>query len=220
VFALETPPARLKRDSLERPPERDKGIWSTAATPTCKDRCRARAGIYGCAPQLFHPVGLAMTRAPGRSPSPSAHAQPPPQDRKSSRTPYAALFRSAEALRAENLFLRRLLALYIERGLPPHRVDDQQRLSVDWIPARSRPRAKKNERPFTRPHCTRVWITVGPFPAALASDVHRARAAAQPSLDLAQVDLRLRLLILEGRGATQLVRLEKLVRLTPSVAGG
>jgi hypothetical protein len=133
---------------------------------------------------------------------------------------YAALFRSAEALRAENLFLRRLLALYIERGLPPHRVDDQQRLSVDWIPARSRPRAKKNERPFTRPHCTRVWITVGPFPAALASDVHRARAAAQPSLDLAQVDLRLRLLILEGRGATQLVRLEKLVRLTPSVAGG
>jgi hypothetical protein len=30
------------------------------------------------------------------------------------------LFRSAEALRTENLFLRRQLALYIERGVQPH----------------------------------------------------------------------------------------------------
>ena len=34
-----------------------------------------------------------------------------------------AAFRSAKALRAENRFLRRQLALYIERGSPPHRVD-------------------------------------------------------------------------------------------------
>ena len=33
------------------------------------------------------------------------------------------LFRPAEVLRAENLFLRRQLALYIERGVQPHRVD-------------------------------------------------------------------------------------------------
>jgi hypothetical protein len=38
------------------------------------------------------------------------------------------LFRSAEALRAENLFfLRRHLALYIERGVRPHRVDAAMR---------------------------------------------------------------------------------------------
>ena len=34
------------------------------------------------------------------------------------------LVRSAEAQQAENLFLRRQLALYIERGVPPRRVDD------------------------------------------------------------------------------------------------
>lgn len=32
------------------------------------------------------------------------------------------LFRSAEVLRAENLFLRRQLALYVERGVRPHRI--------------------------------------------------------------------------------------------------
>ena len=40
------------------------------------------------------------------------------------------LFRSAEALRAENLFLRRQLALYIERGVQPHRVDAATRVSL------------------------------------------------------------------------------------------
>lgn len=40
------------------------------------------------------------------------------------------LFRSAEALRAENLFLRRQLALYIERGVRPHRVDAATRVSL------------------------------------------------------------------------------------------
>jgi hypothetical protein len=33
------------------------------------------------------------------------------------------LFRSTEAVQAENLFLRRQLALYIERGVRPRRVD-------------------------------------------------------------------------------------------------
>ena len=40
------------------------------------------------------------------------------------------LFRSAEALRAENLFLRRQLALYIERGVRPRRIDAATRVSL------------------------------------------------------------------------------------------
>jgi hypothetical protein len=36
----------------------------------------------------------------------------------------------AEALRAENLFLRRQLALYIERGGRPQRVDAATRISL------------------------------------------------------------------------------------------
>jgi putative transposase len=40
------------------------------------------------------------------------------------------LFRSPEALRAENLFLRRQLALYIERGVQPQRVDAATRVSL------------------------------------------------------------------------------------------
>ena len=40
------------------------------------------------------------------------------------------LFRSSEALRAENLFLRRQLALYVERGVQPHRVDAATRVSL------------------------------------------------------------------------------------------
>jgi hypothetical protein len=40
------------------------------------------------------------------------------------------LFWSAEALRTENLFLRRQLALYIERGVQPHRVDAATRVSL------------------------------------------------------------------------------------------
>jgi hypothetical protein len=40
------------------------------------------------------------------------------------------LFRSAQALRAGNLFLRRQLALYIERGVPPHRVDAATRVRL------------------------------------------------------------------------------------------
>jgi hypothetical protein len=41
-----------------------------------------------------------------------------------------ALFRSAQALRTENLFLRRQLALYIERGIPPRRLDAATRVSL------------------------------------------------------------------------------------------
>jgi putative transposase len=40
------------------------------------------------------------------------------------------LFRSAEALRTENLFLRRQLALYIERGIAPRRIDAATRVSL------------------------------------------------------------------------------------------
>jgi putative transposase len=40
------------------------------------------------------------------------------------------LFRSAEALRTENLFLRQQLALYIERGVRPHRIEAATRISL------------------------------------------------------------------------------------------
>jgi putative transposase len=40
------------------------------------------------------------------------------------------LFRSTETIRAENLFLRRQLALYIERGVRPRRVDAASRVSL------------------------------------------------------------------------------------------
>ena len=40
------------------------------------------------------------------------------------------LLRSSEAVRAENLFLRRQLALFIERGVQPRRVDAATRVSL------------------------------------------------------------------------------------------
>jgi putative transposase len=40
------------------------------------------------------------------------------------------LFRSTGSVRAENLFLRRQLALYIERGVQPHRLDAATRVSL------------------------------------------------------------------------------------------
>ena len=40
------------------------------------------------------------------------------------------LLRSTEAVRAENLFLRRQLALFIERGVRPRRVDAATRVSL------------------------------------------------------------------------------------------
>jgi hypothetical protein len=40
------------------------------------------------------------------------------------------LFRSAEALRAENLLLLHQLALYIERGIQPRRIDTATRVSL------------------------------------------------------------------------------------------
>src|SRR5580765_1054362 len=46
------------------------------------------------------------------------------------------LFRSAETLRAENLFLRRQLALHIERGVRPHRIDAATRVSLALLARR------------------------------------------------------------------------------------
>ena len=40
------------------------------------------------------------------------------------------LFRSTESVQAENLFLRSQLALYIERGVQPRRVDAATRVSL------------------------------------------------------------------------------------------
>ena len=42
----------------------------------------------------------------------------------------ALLFRSTESLQTENLFLRRQLALFIERGVQPRRVDAATRVSL------------------------------------------------------------------------------------------
>ena len=43
------------------------------------------------------------------------------------------LFRSAEVLQTENLFLRRQLALYIERGVQPRRIDAATRVSLTLL---------------------------------------------------------------------------------------
>jgi putative transposase len=42
-------------------------------------------------------------------------------------------FRSSRAIRAENLFLRRQLALYIERGVKPRRIDPATRLALTLL---------------------------------------------------------------------------------------
>jgi putative transposase len=42
----------------------------------------------------------------------------------------ALLFRSTQLLRAENLFLRRQLALFMERGVRPRRLDAAGRVSL------------------------------------------------------------------------------------------
>jgi putative transposase len=54
------------------------------------------------------------------------------------------VLRSSESIQAENLFLRRQLALYIERGATPRRIDPATRIALtllsrlfDWRDARS-----------------------------------------------------------------------------------
>jgi putative transposase len=42
-------------------------------------------------------------------------------------------FRSAQSIRTENLFLRRQLALYVERGVKPRRVDLVTRITLAWL---------------------------------------------------------------------------------------
>ena len=39
-------------------------------------------------------------------------------------------FRSSQSIRAENLFLRRQLALYVERGVNPRRIDAATRIAL------------------------------------------------------------------------------------------
>ena len=45
------------------------------------------------------------------------------------------LFRSSSSVRAENLFLRRQLALYVERGVRPRRIDAASRVSLALLAA-------------------------------------------------------------------------------------
>jgi len=42
-------------------------------------------------------------------------------------------FRSSQSVQAENLFLRRQLALYIERGMKPRRVDAATRIGLTYL---------------------------------------------------------------------------------------
>jgi putative transposase len=42
-------------------------------------------------------------------------------------------FRSSQSIRAENLFLRRQLALYIERGVKPRRIDPATRIALTLL---------------------------------------------------------------------------------------
>ena len=46
------------------------------------------------------------------------------------------LCRSTNSIRAENLFLRRQLALYIERGVRPRRIDAATRVSLALLARR------------------------------------------------------------------------------------
>jgi putative transposase len=42
-------------------------------------------------------------------------------------------FRSSQSIQAENLFLRRQLALYIERGVKPRRIDPATRIALTLL---------------------------------------------------------------------------------------
>ena len=42
-------------------------------------------------------------------------------------------FRSTQSIEAENLFLRRQLALYVERGIKPRRIDPVTRVQLAFL---------------------------------------------------------------------------------------
>jgi hypothetical protein len=46
---------------------------------------------------------------------------------------WALAFRSSQSIKAENLFLRRQLALYIERGVKPRRIDPVTRIGLTLL---------------------------------------------------------------------------------------
>lgn len=46
---------------------------------------------------------------------------------------WALAFRSGQSIKAENLFLRRQLALYIERGVKPRRIDPVTRIGLTLL---------------------------------------------------------------------------------------
>jgi hypothetical protein len=46
---------------------------------------------------------------------------------------WALTFRSSRSIKAENLFLRRQLGLYIERGVRPRRIDSITRISLTLL---------------------------------------------------------------------------------------
>jgi hypothetical protein len=95
------------------------------------------------------------------------------------------LFRPSGALMAENLFLRRQLALYQERGVKPHRIDAATRISLallsrlfDWRSALVvvRPRDARSVAPRRFPIVVAFQVTCG----ASADSIGTAPADSAP----------------------------------------
>jgi hypothetical protein len=66
-------------------------------------------------------------------------------------------FRSSQSIQAENLFLRRQLALYIERGVKPRRIDPATRIGLTllsrllWMRQTQSPHSRTSARAFRSP---------------------------------------------------------------------
>jgi hypothetical protein len=82
--------------------------------------------------------------------------------------------RSHTQLAAENLFLRKQLALYVERQARPHRVDDATRIA---LVALSRLIEWRHLLIVVKPDTLIRWASEG-FPAVLALEIKAARPAA------------------------------------------
>src|SRR5450759_2626619 len=102
---------------------------------------------------------------------------------------WALSFRSSRSIKAENLFLRRQLGLYIERGVKPRRIDPVTRISltvlsrlfswrdalvvvrpetlIRWHRARSRLLCPLKSRPSRPPSSAGRWFNAWLGPATI-----------------------------------------------------
>jgi putative transposase len=110
-----------------------------------------------CGPQKFGPALLKGFGA--TSMASSASAQRPLYCRATDLVGWVALaFRSRQFLDAEVLFLRRQLALYVERGVKPRRIDAATRVSLALL---SRLFAWRSARVVVRPQTLVRWHRAG-----------------------------------------------------------